>query len=92
MGRRGPAPRTQLSWRGREIVLFGGFPAVHWPEHPMAVSGGLVPIHRALAVEKEGRLLGKHEAVRFRDGNVWNSAPENLVVENLADHFGRGKK
>ncbi len=80
MGLRGRLPRDLGQFRGRPIILRTGYPAVRWPEHPLAVRG-VVMIHRLIASEKQGRLLrSRAEVVCHLDGNRWNWSPENLVV------------
>ena len=79
MGERGPAPRSDFSFRGRPVVVCGGLPAVRWPTHPLA-RAGLVALHRLIASEMLGRALTRQERVRWRDGNVWNWDPSNLEV------------
>jgi len=92
MGLRGPQPRHDATFRGRPVVVGpGGFPSIRWPEHPLArelATGGppgapergVINIHRLVASEMHGRALTRKEHVRWRDGDVWNWDPSNLVV------------
>lgn len=56
------------------------------PKHPKANSNGLYPLHRVLAENKIGRLLGPGEDVHHRDEDKSNNDPSNLEVLTKPDH------
>jgi hypothetical protein len=93
MGRRGPAPRSGIEFRGREVVLRGRTAAIHvesaTAEHAIADARGYVSIHRLVASEALGRWVTRAEVVSAIDGDPWNWDPRNLRVRPLAASFPR---
>lgn len=96
MGKRGPVPKAGIEFRGAEVVLRGGSPAVRLlpaaSAYVLADGRGYVSIHRLIASETAGRWLTRREVVRVLDGDVWNWAPANLRVANCAAHLPRGRQ
>ena len=78
MGKRGPKPQGG-SWKGRELLWAGRYPAVRWPGHSEA-RAGVAPIHRVIASERLGRPLHRGEVVKHRDGNYGNWNDSNLRI------------
>lgn len=87
MGRRGPLPRSGLSFEGREVVLRGTAPTVYVepqrPERAIADRRGYVSIHRLVASRTLGRWVTRGEAVTPIDGDPWNWRAANLRVRPL---------
>jgi len=80
VGARGPEPRSGRLFRGLPIVVCGGLPAVHWPDHVLA-RGDKVMLHQLVVHEQRGgQLLARTERVIWRDGNRWNWDAANLEV------------
>ena len=104
MGRRGPVPRSGVFYQGREVVIRAhGAPYVRLPsiidehgnpkKHPLAVSGGYVPVLRLAAddarlfknTDGSPRPINRGDVVIPRDGDPWNWHPSNLHVKRLGD-------
>jgi len=87
MGRRGPWPRSGVTFRGQEVVLRGTAPTVYveagTAARAIADRRGYASIHRLIASEAIGRWVTRAEAVVPIDGNPWNWAPANLRVRPL---------
>ena len=96
VGKRGPAPKAGVEFRGHAVVLRGRSPTVRLapdaPAYVLADRRGYVSIHRWIASETEGRWLTRHEVVQVLDGNPWNWAPPNLRVVGCAAHLPHGRQ
>jgi len=66
-----------------------GYRAVQLPGHPLAMKGGLVYVHRLVAMRKLGRALGKDEVVHHRNGRRLDNRPRNLEVMTRLEHLRR---
>ena len=75
-----------MLWRGRQVYDLDGYPAVYWPEHPLATYGGVVRIHRIVGCEMAGRLLERHEVVHHKDANRYNWDVSNLEIKLNMNH------
>ncbi len=71
-------------FRGRKIHANKKYPSVWWPEHSMSWADGCVAIHRIIAYEKYGDLTDMQ--VHHIDENIWNWAPDNLLLTTHEVH------
>jgi len=64
-----------------------GYEWVYNPDHPAAMAGGMLYIHRKVAYEKFGE-RALREVVHHIDGNRINNAPENIeLMMSNAEHI-----
>lgn len=75
-----------MKYRGRKICPINLYPAVYWPDHPHAMSNGMVYVHRAEVFDTYGEIPDDHH-VHHTDGNKWNWSSENLELLSAADHI-----
>lgn len=74
------------TFRGRNIVMYGNYPAVFWPDHPCAHKNGLIRIHRAIAYEKYGNAI-LNLSIHHKDENVFNWAEDNIELVSNSEHI-----
>lgn len=58
-------------------------------DHPLAMSGGMVYLHRHIASLKVGRWLTADEHVHHIDGDACNNEPSNLEILSSSEHGKR---
>jgi len=78
----------------KEINRFNtinGYIYFYDPEHPLAISDGIVYYHRHLMSLKMGRWLKRDEVVHHIDGNRANNNLDNLVVLTASSHTAKHK-
>lgn len=65
---------------GRREYQVCGYIAVQYPEHPYAMSNGLVYKHRLVKENELKRYLLPHETCHHKDGDRQNNLPHNIGV------------
>jgi hypothetical protein len=77
----GLTPTFDVTYRPFFLNGSARYVEVYVPTHPASAARcGWVFAHRIVAENGLGRYLRKGESVRFKDGNGFNYAPQNLVV------------
>lgn len=106
----GRPPSSPLTYLGRQVVARGRYkgqpiPYVHWPEHPLAVNGGYVPVLRLAAqraLEQRWPIacakgctkpeeVRRGTVVRAKDGDLWNWNVNNLELDRVGSHLLKAK-
>jgi hypothetical protein len=74
------------------VFVDHGYPAVYWPDHPLARKHGVVRIHRVVARELFGNIPPDYH-VHHVNENKWDWSETNLVLigagEHTQEHRGR---
>lgn len=80
-----------MVYADRTILTKGLYPAVYWPDHPLAMCDGTVYVHRAEALEKFGEIPTGHH-VHHKDENKWNWDKANLDLIPAGEHAAHHNK
>jgi hypothetical protein len=70
----------------RDVVVLNGYPAVIWPEHPVAYKNdGRAYIHRIVIHDALGSIPNTYQ-IHHVNGNKWDWSLENLELVTAQEH------
>jgi len=71
---------------GTGIVMISGYLYQYYPDHPDAMNGGYVAVHRLVGEKNIGRRLYQNEIAHHKDENKTNNDPSNIEVMTSSEH------
>lgn len=73
-------------WEIYKIVGKGGYLYAVVNEHPHAIKGGYVLLHRIIMENFTGKMLSPNEVVHHKNGNSMDNRIENLEIMDRGEH------